>query len=944
MAGDSARVPNPFPSLAAATLDAQLREPVALTLLTKQVRDVSKVVDDYLANRSVRNEVSGAAMALWGPAGSGKTHAMGYAMAGARAVCKSRDRVCEQSYVLCETPNLSALRYKILQGISLDAMRVAVQRYVQVIGREQLQSQELETEVGREQQRTLLLRESLSEIGDLIANALIDPDKIAKQKSEELRKTGSEDFKNAVSYLDDPKLGPKAREWLCGGPVDGDDLKRLGINLTERGPDHPLLSLLVMLRVFQRAGVPLLVFLDQCENFLMSVMNGPLSQESIAFLQWLAEKVPQERGVLCVAMSSQVWKGLPTYLKTRFGFNVIPFSVLRLEEARQYIHAYVRRASLEDGETPIIYPFDEEALKVILENVRGNLRGFLQTCYLTFELSGSDGLVTAQVVQKALQSASRERPPLETVEREIENLLRERGLALIEIQRDVDRAAFLIQAPDGRRIAKAQITEALFQDSEAEQALKSLDAIDMGSPLPNIIVVLGYATPEVVELLKKASRFVMIHDQETFSAGFLEVLSNLDRTSASQIPPTTIDLEKAFSGLRSELLHLLDKRTLIGQSASSAIAYTMDKQERNRVFEQWREPRLNWAKERRLIEEQVKAARAERKAEELSALGWERDRAAKERSQKGLIIGFTMSACAVIAFLIYATHAFRYRFFDPLELLIKYGPLLMLPLLIAAAAYFLQSKGLVFGLPGAWNALYGEVRSLEELDQLATRFNRRHRRARKRYLFNPNPQVRYAAASNFDQVGHQSSLVRVLEAEILGAASFEDLEHAWRTEGNATVRRALASSISRLGATPIVRAADSRERMYAFEDDPDSLFRMALSIDVYPIVRDLWRPSTLKDVYQQGLNPENWHLHYQYPFALLQKVLRELSPIERPGLGTLDYLRVIPDLDAYYYFFRQWIFYLEQDLPALSAPDDLPLSPVTEPYEPRGARQDKPID
>ena len=103
MVRDSATVLNPFPSLAAATLDAQRREPVALTLLTKQVIEVSKVVDDYLANRSVRNDTTGAAVVLWGPPGSGKTHAMGYALAGATASCASGDRVCEQSYVLCES-------------------------------------------------------------------------------------------------------------------------------------------------------------------------------------------------------------------------------------------------------------------------------------------------------------------------------------------------------------------------------------------------------------------------------------------------------------------------------------------------------------------------------------------------------------------------------------------------------------------------------------------------------------------------------------------------------------------------------------------------------------------------------------------------------------------------------------------------------------------------
>jgi hypothetical protein len=47
----------------------------------------------------------------------------------------------------------------------------------------------------------------------------------------------------------------------------------------------------------------------------------------------------------------------------------------------------------------------------------------------------------------------------------------------------------------------------------------------------------------------------------------------------------------------------------------------------------------------------------------------------------------------------------------------------------------------------------------------------------------------------------------------------------------------------------------------------------------------------------------------------LQAVISSLSPLERPGLGTFDYLERIADIDSLYLFYRQCQFFLERDVP-----------------------------
>jgi len=69
----------------------------------------------------------------------------------------------------------------------------------------------------------------------------------------------------------------------------------------------------------------------------------------------------------------------------------------------------------------------------------------------------------------------------------------------------------------------------------------------------------------------------------------------------------------------------------------------------------------------------------------------------------------------------------------------------------------------------------------------------------------------------------------------------------------------------------------------------------------------------LADAFQKGIGVES----VQRPRISEQAVretLRDLSPFEEPGLGTLDELECLDRIDQYFLFFRQLSYYQERGL------------------------------
>src|SRR6266436_3136738 len=109
------------------------------------------------------------------------------------------------------------------------------------------------------------------------------------------------------------------------------------------------------------------------------------------------------------------------------------------------------------------FPFQEDAIKQILESVRGNLRGFLQTCYHAFQLAPKQP-ITREIVCKALKEAKIERPSLKKVADEIEAVLRDRSLNHTVVLSAGGRSSSVINDSAGRCLALLETSEALFID------------------------------------------------------------------------------------------------------------------------------------------------------------------------------------------------------------------------------------------------------------------------------------------------------------------------------------------------------------------------------------------------------------------------------------------------------------------------------------------------
>jgi Cdc6-like AAA superfamily ATPase len=910
---------NPFPAQGTASvLPNRADGSVVADVQTPQLRHAWSQAIGYVNARSIL-DAEAPVLSLHGPAGSGKTHTLRYVFDRLAPQSRPDGSFCGASYVLSGTPDLNAIRYAILDGLDLETLRRVSRRFLEIIALEHVESGPA-PQTAEGQQERAQLRRNLSQLGDLVRSALIDPSRIAKQQTEELSE-GSEDFKNALSYLDDENLGKEARAWVCGQALDEETLRRLGVGKT-RAADHSNRALRIVVRLFKRAGIPLLIMVDQCENFLRPDPKKALVPESVRFLQELVELLPQEKALFAIAMSEEVWVLLQSYLKQRVGLISYQFSVLTERNAYEFIHTYVHSRPPGEETEPDIFPFQQAAVREILASVRGNLRGFLQTCHEAFKLAApTQSIVTTAFVQSAISTARRGRPSLQQVVAQVRGVLRDRGLDLSDVAPSltagtVARLSKMIENRAGTPIARMEASESLFIDDEARQGLTTVDVIERTArgprAMPVIVLVVGYASPEIVTRLLVATPHVLLYDpdQDDFRARLIEVLDKFQREQAVQVqavpPAPPADLE----ALRNDLARLVAERTSDAQRTTVNAVDVLQKQEEVRVQDLWRNARADWVGLRKQIEEQIRSARAARLSDELSALESERARAASERSRRLAV------AYGLLAILLEAGFLAWLRTAMPLELAFaQYTGLLFIPLAVGAVAWLID----VYLFPGA---MWGTVRSIRELDDLVAKEVRK-RFAAPSSVLSSNPQIRYAAArqlgmrerpyTGFDRPVR--TVDRILG--VLRRRGWDDIDMVARTESNVTVRRALAQE-------HLPRHFESMrwpERVYAFssgELDGELLKRSAPERAVELIEDVRGRRGMLKRAYERGFTSDEWlETSRLAGRSDVQAVLRALSPFDPPGLGTFDYLQPLSEIDELYLFFRQWMHYIDLDLPVL---------------------------
>ncbi|MBI4877222.1 MAG: hypothetical protein HY822_21550 [Acidobacteria bacterium] len=912
---------NPFPYQGVATVEGQRiglakEEMVAglPTLLLDPIARTLKLTGKYLETAGERGQILG----LRGEHGAGKTHAMRYVWARLK---QDSIALC-QVYAKAEGPDFLGLYRVIVPQISQELLRDLCRSFFAGLAASNLKSRIQDADArGQLEER---LRSDPAEVERLLGTYFLEQGWLDALQASEVGSLANEmrEFQRVFSFLDSPgDLGARAYEWLQGKEPSEADRRRLGVAGPIRSAEAAKWGLQVLVTLFGRAGRPLILYLDQFEKLVLDP-GGNLVAQNAGLLHSLVEVVPRERCMLMVAGNEEAWNALPRDLTQRFARQIVSFPVLTLAEAGDLVRLYLTPPGEEfrPGGGDGLYPFSEEAIKRMLVYGAGNVRRLLQTCWEAFEAAGPErrevgaDLIEA-VVGKHQHTAFQE----STVRQEIEKILIGRSLAWRrEFRVGSAVVDFAVMGPDGAPRVLIEVSQALFLEDEARQALDQIEKLAQsqasGLTARFIVVVVGYVSPEVLEKLRLAAHDVLVYEPETFAARFRGILDQISSGAKSEGSTSWDSVERELSAVRSGLESILKTRQSEQLISETRLTELLTKQEAGRLEQRRESARAAWGEERRRITAEIQKAREERKRAELAEIEVLRRKAEAGLRRRWAAYSAVGGIAAAILFL------------SALLALVSDTPsaAVSLPLRAFAAAVTVGAvvyAAVYFGYlwvfrPLPERELAGPISSLSELDPAARQFGRSRTSGRPHR--SPNPQVRYVAALAGGKVTDPG-----------------EWAEAYLREPSSAVRRVLARRMGAgLAAPPdwALQAGEILETVYALESGAElplrrpsiPAVRLMSGMDetlAGALVRavlfgqrpDLEPVPALLEAFERGVDRAWSPLFDSIPERQIREAKRELSPFEEGGLGTCDYLADIEKADRMYLLFCQLEFYAERE-------------------------------
>ena len=452
-----------------------------------------RLVEAYLARFKTGEGGQGMAAVLRGDHGSGKTHAVRYAMEKVKPLAPAGDGGLGsvQLYAKVEGPDLLAVYRQLLKPVTKQDLNDLSLRLLALAA-----SQQVGEETTDEQTREKIaekLRRDPKAVYKLFSSYLVEKGAVQeKQESEVQKRTGGgDDFRRAFSYLQEPELAGDAYKWLTGQQVSQKRLTHLGVSGPIADPEAIKTALQLLATLFNRIGRPLFIYLDQYEKLVLN-LEKELAVTNAGLLHSLVEGIPRENGMFVIAGNEEAWAALPRDLKGRFAGNVIDLPVLKPEEASEMIRLYLTPPGEEfvmappgadiSGMKRQFFPFEPAAVRDIVSFSAGNIRRLLQICSKVIESAlPSREVVTSVKVEEVLGDANLDYYSLGTVREEVEGMLRER---LLSFRRDfrvgkveVDLA---VVDRDDTPLLLIEISEAVFHEQEAARARRPTSSASAG--------------------------------------------------------------------------------------------------------------------------------------------------------------------------------------------------------------------------------------------------------------------------------------------------------------------------------------------------------------------------------------------------------------------------------------------------------------------------------
>ncbi|GAA3215394.1 hypothetical protein [Nonomuraea helvata] len=704
-------------------------------------------------------------------------------------------------------------------------------------------------------------------------------------------------FQRALSYLIRPGYSEAAYDWLCGRPISAEAAAAIGVGGRIDDPVTCRYGLQLLTTLVTRGGRPFVVVLDQCEKFLLE--DGEPVPANAGLLQGLVEVIPRARGLLLLVTSESGWDAMPQDLRQRLGAGACHLLPLTPDEARQVLAAYIGAAS--KGSSDGIRPFTEKGLLELLRHSSGNIRLLLQFAWSSFEdAAPRSSPIDAGVVARAAARHSRS-PSLARLAMLVENELHAGGLSAERVEENGRIMSFRL--PDrGEPRVVIKLSEAVFFDDEALNATELVGSTARSTF--TALLVTGYVSPLVLDVLRGALHAVLVADG---SAGFARELHGLVERIAS-MPARNARWGEFDLTARARLEELYADR--LGEAAT--LRHELAKLA-ERLEDDQRRPRPGWPARRADLVERVSQARAER-----AAADWEEFRRSRTDvvNQRETLLGWLAVAVGATAVLTVIALATASLHTIPLSAALVAGAL------GAAVGAVLAQRRLAAVRVGHPKAV---LRSERDLDRLARETVpdarsvdplRRYAYALKEDPDEAYPQLAEALLRESLPLVRQAMGHRLAASTRLAADCVPEVLRG-RREGVPEILLLLTRRQRRAESGPprALRDLPPELRVLLALANPDALELADGALTQQPADLALEAlgvrgPQHLLALAFRGGVPQTAPI--EIPPTALRATAHLLSPLERDGLGTYDWLPVITKIDDLYLFFEELLYYQEE--------------------------------
>jgi hypothetical protein len=529
-------VENPFPARAVTTFG--VRTEVAANF--EYMRKARGYIIDYLE----KYPISSGGLALSGGHGTGKTFLVNWLSNEAK---KIKSRESRAVYAKADSDSVPELYRQILKNITRLTLIEVTRKAVLNLGGNRASA-------AQATQRTSLEIESSRNLEPAFEQKVFDANEVYLLLQKEIERirvgsTVSQQVAYAIGVLEHPEFGEAAFNWLAGETPQLPKEMPLQSSLWPQdsigASDIAATALECVAGLFRLAEVPLIVILDQMENFIPAVTITP-TQASL--LKKLVEQLTGQAALILMAGTPVAWDRLPRDVGPRL-LTRTPLLVggLNTEETALLLKSYYRGN----------IGFTNEAVTTIRDlSGGGNAREILQIAHRVFQdtagvVSKANNDLLVKAAQESGTLADRATLALQMIDTAAERLKLSATPTSTNDGQKIDRmivgspgaclAIVLLTSPDARAEA---------EDARTLTSLRKQLASEPYQP-GLLVVTVGYSSQAVRALVGEISR-VLEFDENKFQE---LVEGELRRISA----PVSRDARKGeldFSPLLEQLARL----------------------------------------------------------------------------------------------------------------------------------------------------------------------------------------------------------------------------------------------------------------------------------------------------------------------------------------------------------------------------------------------------